>query len=113
MNWKGDLMATASVNGTKIRVWKDSEIIHEFTRGSAVCQIKQLTFCPLNEMLACVSERPKIHIFSLVKENTKGWIFNGEWSFTNLEVTSDNKQCVIYNNALYVYTPTHVYKSLI
>ncbi|ODV85819.1 hypothetical protein CANARDRAFT_7186 [[Candida] arabinofermentans NRRL YB-2248] len=63
----GKLMATASIKGTIIRVFKtsDGKKVHEFRRGSYSATISCLSFNLDGTILACSSNTGTIHFFKL------------------------------------------------
>ncbi|KAK0302314.1 Phosphatidylinositol 3,5-bisphosphate-binding protein [Friedmanniomyces endolithicus] len=63
----GTLLATASEQGTLIRVYSISNVdqIAEFRRGSDHAIIFSLAFSPGNRWLACTSDKGTLHIFDL------------------------------------------------
>jgi WD repeat-containing protein 45 len=63
----GSLLATASENGTLIRVWRTDTIekIAQFRRGVEQARIYGLAFSPGNRWLACTSDKGTLHVFDL------------------------------------------------
>ncbi|KAK0357101.1 Phosphatidylinositol 3,5-bisphosphate-binding protein [Friedmanniomyces endolithicus] len=63
----GTLLATASEQGTLIRVYSLSNLdqVAEFRRGSDHAIIFSLAFSPGNRWLACTSDKGTLHIFDL------------------------------------------------
>lgn len=73
----GQMIATASVKGTIIRIFRtdiDSQfnscgsLYAEFRRGSRPSKILQLIFSPKSELLACTGDTGTVHIFKLSSE---------------------------------------------
>ena len=70
LNYKGDLIATASDKGTIIRVFntQNLNLLNEFRRGNTDAKIYSICFDTNNKFLAVASDKQKIHIFSLEEE---------------------------------------------
>jgi WD40 repeat protein len=70
LNNNGTLLATASDNGTLIRIFKvnSGELYREFRRGKDKAEIFSLSFSNQNEFLCITSDRKTVHIFNLVQE---------------------------------------------
>jgi WD40 repeat protein len=114
MNRDGSLLATASVKGTLIRIYRtsDSMLIQELRRGSEKAEIYSIAFDINSKYLACSSDRGTIHIFVLKNEennnnneerkenlksaigsflsffNVKNEYLNSEWSFAQFKIPS-------------------------
>ena len=78
INYKGDLIATASDKGTIIRVFKTENLnlINEFRRGNMDAKIYSICFDNKNKFIAVASDKQKIHIFSLEEEKKNKGYFN-------------------------------------
>jgi hypothetical protein len=63
----GTLLATASVQGTLVRVYQCSTLdqILEFRRGMEMAVIYSIAFSPENRWLACTSDKGTLHVFNL------------------------------------------------
>lgn len=63
----GTLLATASVQGTLIRVFstKSLDQTFEFRRGVEQAVINDIAFSPSNRWLACTSDKGTLHVFDL------------------------------------------------
>ena len=76
LNYKGDLIATASDKGTIIRVFntQNLNLLNEFRRGNTDAKIYSICLDMNNKFLAVASDKQKIHIFSLEEEQkNKGY----------------------------------------
>ncbi|KAF2868075.1 hypothetical protein BDV95DRAFT_157039 [Massariosphaeria phaeospora] len=64
---KGDMVATASEQGTLIRLWSFPSCtkLAEFRRGVDPSVIFSLAFSPLGSMVAVTSDKATLHIFNL------------------------------------------------
>ena len=73
LNSRGDLLATVSTRGTTIRVFSlpDGKEEFAFRRGSYPAEITSLSFNQDSSLLCVCSEKPTVHIFSLVKTDPK------------------------------------------
>ena len=113
MNRDGSLLATASIKGTLIRIYRtsDSMLIQELRRGSEKAEIYSIAFDINSKYLACSSDRGTIHIFVLKNDNNnnneekgenlkstfgtflsffnvKNEYLNSEWSFAQFKIPS-------------------------
>jgi len=84
---KGDIIATASENGTLIKLWysKTGNFIYELRRGTEPAVINYLSFDAAGKYLVVSSDRPTVHIFKIAKDaggNTTSWM-------SSLSVVSD------------------------
>ena len=75
----GDYLATASEQGTLIRVFSTNGIITgqkiaEFRRGTFSAEICSLSFSPDSSLIACVSSNGTIHVFGIKRQ------FYAQWS---------------------------------
>ncbi|PNS17998.1 Autophagy-related protein 18 [Sphaceloma murrayae] len=63
----GQVLATASKQGTLIRVFSTTSLTqtHEFRRGVDAAIIYSLAISPLSNLLACTSDKGTLHIFDL------------------------------------------------
>lgn len=70
LNWQGSLVATASLEGQVIRVFRtsDGEMIQELRRGNDKCEIQCINFDPVSKWISCTSEKGTIHVFAINKE---------------------------------------------
>lgn len=66
-NPTGDMLATASITGTLIRVFSvpSGEPIHSFRRGLQSVYINSLCFCALSQFLSAGSSAGTVHVFLL------------------------------------------------
>ena len=74
MNYKGDLLATASQKGTLIRIFKveNGQLIKELRRGIESTIIYSIDFDYFDAWIACVSKSLSTHVWELDKnDNTK------------------------------------------
>jgi len=116
MNYDGSLLASASVQGTIIRIYqtKDGALIQELRRGSKSSEIYNLVFDQKSQYLACSSNKGTIHIFNIkneqnVVQNQKS-IFgtitsffgiqseylNSEWSFAQYHLEYKGKSIITF-----------------
>ena len=116
MNYDGSLVASASVQGTIIRIHqtKDGALIQELRRGSKSSEIYNLVFDFNSKYLACSSNKGTIHIFNIKNEinfvqNQKS-IFgtitsffgihseylNSEWSFAQYRLDYKGKSIISF-----------------
>ena len=67
LNSDGTLLATSSVQGTLIRIFRteNGERLGEMRRGKDPAIIHHLVFDPLTKYLACCSDRKTIHLFKI------------------------------------------------
>ncbi|CAD7955739.1 unnamed protein product [Amoebophrya sp. A25] len=67
VNQTGTLVASASEQGTVVRVFQTSngQVLHELRRGSSPCLISCITFRADDKYLAVASNSPTVHIFRL------------------------------------------------
>lgn len=72
INQKGDLVATASEQGTIIRLWAFPSCtkITEFRRGVDPAAVFSLAISPSSAMLAVTSDKSTLHIFDLPLPNS-------------------------------------------
>ena len=119
INFKGTKFASASNKGNVIKIFSifDGNLLHEFRRGSEQAIIYNISFDLNDTLLVVSSNRPTVHLFSLIDTNdtNKGnkelknakSMFNGiskilgvgkilqsEWSFTQIKVPSEQKSIV-------------------
>ena len=104
----GQLVATASTNGTLIRVWnaRTGQLQNEFRRGVEYAQVYSLAFDPLCTKLAVISEKQTLHFFNVAsnlkdgrgaKSATEKFLpkyFSSDWSIEKITVSSSEK-CLI------------------
>ncbi|KAF2797499.1 WD40 repeat-like protein [Melanomma pulvis-pyrius CBS 109.77] len=67
LNQRGDMVATASEQGTLIRLWSFPSCtkVAEFRRGVDPAVVFSLAFSPSGSMLAVTSDKSTLHIFEL------------------------------------------------
>lgn len=67
----GNLLATASIKGTLLRVWDvaTSQCLHEFRRGVERANITSLNFSWDDQWLACCSDKGTAHVFYCEKKS--------------------------------------------
>lgn len=109
MSNNGDLMATASIHGTMIRIWKTTtrEVSSEFRRGSQPTQIRYLRWNTTGTYLLATSQRGTIHVFCAISdsENVKSMLqwasgvlpgyFGSTWSRYKIDCISDElRDCI-------------------
>ena len=72
LNMEGTLLATASDNGTLIRVFStaDGSALQELRRGSDKAIIYCIAIDPASQYMACTSDKGTVHIWGLSKETT-------------------------------------------
>ena len=118
MNFDGTLVASASKQGTIIRIYqtKDNALIQELRRGSKSSEIYTLIFDYQSLYIACSSNTGTIHIFNIkneqnVVQNQKS-IFgtitsffgiqsdylNSEWSFAQYRLDYKGKSVISFLN---------------
>lgn len=105
LNADGTRLATASENGTLIRIFDliTGLCINEFRRGSTRAEIYSIAFDLTNTFLACSSDTGTIHVFSLASSTMTskgnqtstlsflgGFVpyFLSEWSFSQYYIMS-------------------------
>ena len=118
INFDGSLIASASKQGTIIRIYqtKDGVLIQELRRGSKSSEIYTLIFDYKSQYIACSSNKGTIHIFNVkneqnVVQNQKS-IFgtitsffgiqseylNSEWSFSQYRLDYKGKSVISFYN---------------
>ena len=118
MNYDGSLVASASKQGTIIRIYETKEcvLIQELRRGTKSSEIYSLSFDFKSQYLACSSNKGTIHIFNVkneqnVVQNQKS-IFgtitsffgiqseylNSEWSFAQYRLDYKGKSIMSFCN---------------
>lgn len=70
LNWQGSLVATASLEGQVVRVFRtsDGKMIQELRRGNDTCTIQCINFDPVSKWISCTSEKGTVHVFAINKE---------------------------------------------
>lgn len=86
MAFDGSLVATASQNGTLVRVWhtKTGQQICELRRGIDKVDVQSIAFTMSHDKLAVVSDRGTVHIFNVPSENDAATIANTVSRFSSL-----------------------------
>ena len=118
INFEGTLIASASKQGTIIRIFQinDGALIQELRRGSKSSDIYNLVFDFKSQYIACSSSKGTIHIFN-VKNNRNavqnqksifGTItsyfgiqsdyLNSEWSFSQYRIDYKGKSVISFFN---------------
>lgn len=117
MNNDGSLLASASKQGTIIRIYqtKDGALIQELRRGSKNSEIFSLVFNYNSKYLACSSSSGTVHIFIVKDEQNEvqnqksvfGYIanfigfkneyLNSEWSFAQYHLELKSKSVISFN----------------
>ena len=118
LNRDGSLIASASKQGTIIRIYQivDGVLIQELRRGSKSSEIYSLIFDYKSQYIACSSNKGTIHIFNVkneqhVVQNQKS-IFgtitsffgiqseylNSEWSFAQYRLDYKDKSVISFYN---------------
>lgn len=96
MNPDGTLIATASIKGTKLKVFSaDNEKVtplQVLRRGTQGAVISSIVFHPTQNLLACCSSKSSIHIFSTA-DSIKKCIENKYYGFqdSDMEKAGDVK----------------------
>ena len=103
----GQMVATASTNGTLIRVWKTrtGNLMNEFRRGVEYAQVYSLEIDPYQTKLAVISEKQTLHFFNIettsnlknLNSKTAKYLpkyFNSDWSIDKISVPSIEK-CIL------------------
>ncbi len=118
MNYDGSLLASASKQGTIIRIHqtKDNTLIQELRRGTKSSEIYSLIFDIKSQYLACSSNTGTIHIFIVKNEQNNiqnqksifGTItsflgiqseyLNSEWSFAQYRLEYKGKTVISFYN---------------
>ena len=118
MNNDGSLLASASKQGTIIRIYqtKDGALIQELRRGSRNSEIYSLVFNYNSKYLACTSNQGTIHIFIVKNEQSeaqnqksifgtitnflgiKNEYLNSEWSFAQYHLELKSKNIISFNS---------------
>ena len=83
VNSEGTLIATASINGTIIKIFnaEEGELLQELRRGSGKAMITSIVFHPLLNLIACTSNRASIHLFE-IKKSIEKCIENKQYGFS-------------------------------
>lgn len=83
VNPEGTLIATASIKGTKLKVFSadSGDALQILRRGSTNALVTSIVFHPTLNILACCSNKSSIHIFS-TKESVDKCIENKQYGFT-------------------------------
>ena len=141
VSYDGNLMATASEQGTLIRIFntENGNFLQELRRGADQADIKYICFSPDYKLLAATSNKGTIHIWSLSQtykilnkgfdkeiENKKSgfkWLpkilggdfFNSEWSFAQVRITDSRSICCFGkdNTIIIITTEGKYYKAKI
>jgi WD40 repeat protein len=141
VSYVGNLMATASEQGTLIRIFEteNGNLLQELRRGKDKADIKHICFSPDYKFLAASSNKGTIHIWSLsmtlkklnksveneIENKTSGfkWLpgflgggfFNSEWSFAQVRITDHRSICCFgsENSIIIVSTNGKYYKAQI
>ena len=141
VSYDGNLMATASEQGTLIRIFstENGNKLQELRRGKDKAEIKHICFSPDYRFLAASSNKGTIHIWSLsqtlkqlnksvefeIENKTSGlkWLpgflggefFNSEWSFAQVRITDHRSICCFGsdNSVIIVTTNGKYYKAII
>jgi WD40 repeat protein len=118
MNYEGSLVASASIQGTIIRIYqtKDGALIQELRRGTKSSEIYSLVFDFRSQYIACSSNKGTIHIFNVKNEqnlvkNQKSILgtitsflgiqsdyLNSEWSFSQYRLDYKGKHIINFCN---------------
>ena len=116
LNNDGSLLATASKQGTIIRIYqtKDAALIQELRRGTSYSEIYSIVFNFNSKYLACSSSQGTIHVFCIKNEqnetqNQKSMIgsffgflginsqyLNSEWSFAQYHLNLKSKSVIAF-----------------
>ena len=116
LNNDGSLLATASKQGTVIRIYqtKDTALIQELRRGTQYSEIFSLAFNYNSKYLACSSSQGTIHVFCVKNDenetqNQKSIIgkfvgffgfnnqyLNSEWSFAQYHLSLKSKSVIAF-----------------
>lgn len=141
VSYDGNLIATASEQGTLIRIFSTEmgDKLQEVRRGKDKADIKHICFSPDYRLLASSSNKGTIHIWSLsqtlkklnknvsneVENKTSGlkWLpsflggefFSSEWSFAQVRITDHRSICCFGNDnsVIIVTTEGKYYKAQI
>ena len=141
ISYDGNLMATASEQGTLIRIFQTETgaQLQELRRGKDKADIKHICFSPDYKFLAASSNKGTIHIWSLtetfkklnksmeneIENKTSGfkWLpsflggnfFSSEWSFAQVRITDHRSICCFgsENTVIIVSTNGKYYKAQI
>ena len=118
MNYDGSLLASASKQGTIIRIYQTSDctLIQELRRGTKSSDIYSLVFNFNSQYLACSSNKGTIHIFNVKNEQNivqnqksifgtitsflgiQSEYLNSEWSFAQYHLDYKGKSVVSFYN---------------
>ena len=118
MNYDGSLLASASKQGTIIRIYQtnDCTLIQELRRGTKSSDIYSLVFNFNSQYLACSSNKGTIHIFNVKNEQNivqnqksifgtitsflgiQSEYLNSEWSFAQYHLDYKGKSVVSFYN---------------
>ena len=118
MNYDGSLLASASKQGTIIRIYqtKDNTLIQELRRGTKSSAIYSLIFDSKSQYLACSSNTGTIHIFNVKNEQNivqnqksifgtitsflgiQSEYLNSEWSFAQYHLNYKGKSVISFYN---------------
>lgn len=114
LNQQGTRIATASAQGTLIRVWDvvTKNRLVELRRGSDIATIFCINFSKDSEYLCCSSDKGTVHIFAIKKTilnkrmsipNILGKYGESQWAFTNFVVPPECACICAFgsNNSIY------------
>ncbi|XP_056643009.1 WD repeat domain phosphoinositide-interacting protein 4-like [Diorhabda carinulata] len=102
LNQQGTLLATASQQGTLIRVWDtiSKHLLVELRRGSDPATIQCINFSRDSEYLCCSSDKGTVHIFAVKKTTLNrrmslasgilGKYGESQWALTNFTVPPES-----------------------
>lgn len=119
LNNDGDLIATASIKGTLIRVFHtlSRDKLYEFRRGSSYAEIYCLQFSENSKYLCTSSSTGTVHVFSLKRENSSSKSTSRSWfgwneltgikSFASFSVPPECKSICAFGNDQYVYAVSY------
>jgi WD40 repeat protein len=84
VNSEGTLIATASIQGTLIKIFnaEEGELLQELRRGSGKAFITSIVFHPNLNLIACTSNRTSIHLFE-IKKSIEKCIENKQYGFSS------------------------------
>jgi WD40 repeat protein len=108
----GNFLASASTNGTIIRVWnsRTGALQKEFRRGADTADIYSIAFDPIISRLAVISDKNTLHIFNLgksdlSKRNRNSVLanipylpkyFSSDWSFKSFNIPSLKRSLIMF-----------------
>jgi WD40 repeat protein len=111
----GMFVATASQNGTLIRIWhsQTGSLKHVLRRGADFADIYSIAFCKLNRQLCVISDKNTLHLYhlSLSGQVRKGSLlspylpkyFSSDWSIGSCAIPDLTRSIVQFHSDEVIY----------